>query len=142
MKKTFVFAWIGMFVLCAILGFIQTTSPILKIALTLICLIFFLPGALLLYNAITEKDEKTIRIIRWISLGSLILTTIALLVNIVCGVMYAAAAAPAQAVTTSYSFLVIVSSPMYCGKFKALSLFLWAALFISTFMKRSADHKK
>lgn len=142
MKKNLIIAWAGLFALCAALGFMQTTSPIINIALTIICLLFFLPGTLLLYNAITEKDEKAIRIIRWISLGSLLITTVALIINIVCGVLYAAGIAAPQAVTVSYTVLVIVSSPMHCGKFKALSLFLWACLFLSTFMKKAPTTKK
>lgn len=142
MRKTLIFAWAGMFVLCAALGFIQPTSPIINIALTIICVVFFIPATLLLYNAIAEDDQKTVRVIRWISLGSLLATTVALVINIVCGVLYAAGIAAPQSVTISYTIMVIVSSPMCCGTFKALSLFLWACLLFSTLLKKDSIFKK
>lgn len=135
MKRILWPAWAAMLILCAVLGTIQTAAGIVKIALSLISLACFVPGALLLYNGLAENDRRTVRIIRWICLASLLLTTVFLIVFILC----AAVVTQPLLVNICYYILLFVSSPLFCGKqIWYIVLFLWACLFFSTFFKRTA----
>ena len=54
--KLFV-AWGVMYVICAILGFINTDNGLLQAIFALVSMGFFLPGGVLLYEAVGEKDS-------------------------------------------------------------------------------------
>jgi len=138
MNKILSFSWGGMFALCAWLGTVQTDNLFARIALSLIAVLFFVPGALLLYNGITEKNRKLVLTIRWICVASLVLTTAVLIFDIV-----AALVMPAPVFIVSHFALIVVSSPLYCLRFsKWASLFLWACLLFATFFKKDPPQKK
>ena len=124
-----------MFVLCAWLGSAQTASPMAKVALTLIAILFFVPPALLLYNGIQGKNRKLILWIRGICLGCLILTPLFFCLFLVS----------INAPGLSYLFFLLLnifSAPLFCGKSVwLLILFLWAALLFATFLKPQTPPK-
>lgn len=122
--------WLGAYVLCVALGFVQTTNGFLKAIFALISIGFFVPGGVLLYNGILEKNRKLVLRIRYISLASLVLTVLTLIGNVLT--------LPAsQAVgDRMYGLLVFVSAPMIASQFWAFSLFLWACLLMSSFYKK------
>ena len=123
MKKSHLYAlWGGMFILCAGLGFIPEPEGGVKIALLLVSLCFFLPPALLLYRARNTQDLQTLRLIRDLSGLSLLVTLALLILN------FLTAASGAFLGMLLHYVLVIVSSPMICSGYWALSLFLWACL--------------
>lgn len=97
------------------------------IILTLISFIFFIPGILLLYKGITEKDRKILKTVRIVSLISLLLTLSLIVLNIL---LVFAGETVGQ---TLNDILILVSAPMFCCFLKGLSPFLWACLFISSF---------
>ena len=114
--------WAVLFIICACLGFVDGATGFGKVLLVLSSLIFFLPGALLLYWG----QRKQVRIISLCSLGA----TLALLVANFFSVL-----ASETVGDVLYSILVIVSSPMVCSQYWVLSMFLWACLLMSTFLK-------
>lgn len=121
-KTTWYTLWGGFFILCAGLGFIPEPAGVLKGLLIVFSIAFFLPPAVLLYNAAKEKDRMTITLIRNLSLASLLLTIAAIVAN------FLSLMAPQALGNILYVILIIVSSPMMCAQYWVLSLFLWACL--------------
>lgn len=118
--------WGILFILSAALGFIPEPQGLIKALLVLLGVGFFIPGALLLYYAVKEQDMATMRCVRTISLISLCATFLLLLANFYSFFLTEAAG------DYLYGLLVIVSAPMMCGQFWALSLFLWGCLLMSS----------
>lgn len=125
MKKHYLFAlWGGLFALCAALGFIPAPSGALAVVMTLLSVAFFVPGGLLLYLAGQSGDRATAQLIRNLSAASLVLTVILILAN------FLTIRSSDVLGNILHSILIIVSSPMICSRYWALSLFLWACLMI------------
>ena len=125
MKKSHLFAlWGGLFVLCAALGFISNPGTALNILLTLLSVAFFLPGALLLRLSKETGNREIALLVRNLSAASLILTAVLLIAN------FLSALAPKLLGDILHSMLIVVSSPMICSGYWALSMFLWACLMI------------
>ena len=85
-------------------------------------LAFFVPPAMLLYRAVPREDWQTIRRIRNLSILSLGSTMTMLILN------FLSVGASAAVGNVLYWLLILVSAPMVCGQFWAVSLFLWACL--------------
>ena len=118
MSKKLLFAlWGGLFILCAGLGFIpgfsQNVSAGAQAVLTVLAVAFFAPPACL-----------TLKLVRGISLLSLGLTLLALVLNVL------SAMGTVTMGNVLFAVLIVVSSPMVCSGYWALSLFLWACLLI------------
>ena len=127
MKKEYLFAlWGGLFVLCAALGFIPAPGKALQILMTLLAISFFVPGALLLWLSAKTGDRDTALLIRNLAAASLILTAILIIAN------FFSALGSALVGNILYNILIVVSSPMVCSGYWALSLFLWACLMIAS----------
>lgn len=125
MKKQYLFAlWGGLFVLCAALGFIPAPGSALKILMLLLSLVFFVPAGLLLQLCSKTGDRNTALLIRNLAAASLILTAVLIMAN------FFSALGSALLGNILHSILIIVSSPMVCSGYWALSLFLWACLMI------------
>lgn len=124
-KKTLYVLWAGMYILCAGLGFIPEPQGAGRVVLTLLSLLFFVPPALLLRLAVQTKDKTTLLLIRNLSALSLGLT----LLLIVLGI--ATAMGSVWLGNFLHAVLVIVSAPMICSGFWALSMFLWAFLMMA-----------
>ena len=128
--------WIGMYILCCVLGFVTPTDSISRVLMLVLAVAFFIPPALLLYRAKKEKDEKDLQLVRRISLISLGITTIALVAN------FLSVLASTQAVGTVLHYvLALVSVPMLCSQNWVVSLFLWACLLFSSLKKRRRKAK-
>ena len=125
MKKQYLFAlWGGLFALCAALGFIPTPGNGLKILMMLLAVAFFVPAGLLLRQSAQTGDRHTAALIRNLAIASLALTVIFLVAN------FLSALGSATLGNFLYSVLIVVSTPMICGRYWVLSLFLWACLMI------------
>jgi hypothetical protein len=126
MKKQYLFGlWGGLFTLCAALGFISNPGKALQILMTLLSVAFFVPGGLLLWLSAKSGDRDIALLIRNLSAASLILTAILIIFN------FFSALGSALLGNILHSILIVVSSPMVCSGYWALSLFLWACLMIS-----------
>ena len=129
-------AWGLLYILCVPFSYINDPEPAQSVALLLLGLIFFLPGVLLLIDALRSKDKRTLLILRWISGLSLALTLCFLVGNV-----FSALGSDALG-ETMYGFLVLVSVPMLCCRQWALSLLLWALLFFATIVKPPKSAQK
>ena len=123
-KSTLYILWAGLFIICAGLGFIPDPSVSGRILMTMLSVAFFVPPAVLLYRAKAEKDVFTLQLIRNLSALSLVLTAVLLVVNV------ASAFRSVLWGNIVHRVLAIVSSPMVCSGYWALSLFLWACLLV------------
>ena len=121
--------WVFFYFVCGILGLMEPKTSLQALAMTGVSLLFFLPPALLLADAIKRKNEKTLKRLRFLSILSLGLTLIGFIVNI--GAIHASE----QTGLALYRILNFLSVPMICSRHYVLSLFLWAALLFSTFSK-------
>ena len=125
MRKTgLLAAWGGLFVICAGLGFLPEPQGALRGLLIALAVVFFLPGALLLWQGRRQKDDDAIRLVRNLSALSLGLTLALLVANV------ASVLAPETVGDLLHGVLGVVSVPMFCGQVWVMSLFLWACLLI------------
>ena len=123
-NKDLYFAWGFFYILCAILGFIQEPSEILRALLFLLSVAFFVPGIWLLVRYQQAGDLQGLKIIRNLSIAALILDVVLLLVNILSYELSRAAG------DVLYGVLTILASPMVCSQFWVMPLFLWAVLLL------------
>ena len=132
MKEKVLYAlWGGLYILCVGLGTVQDASGFGKLLLVLTGLIFFLPGAALLYHGAKTNNLKILLRVRIVAIVSLSLTLILLVAN------FLSLAAPRETGKVLYDLLVLGSAPMLCCQYWALSLFLWACLlFASIVLKK------
>ena len=126
-KKLLYALWGSLFILCAGLGFIQEPEGKLQLLLTTVSLLFFIPPALLLWDAGKQQDLHTLKLVRNLSALSLGLTLVLLILNFLM-----AMSSEFWGQVLHY-ILVIVSSPMICSGHWVLSLFLWACLLTASF---------
>lgn len=128
-QKNLWIVWLCLYVICLIAGFIPNPTGFGKVLLMLLSAGFFVPGGLLLYDAHRRQDKKALMSIRLISLGSLALTVVLFIVNLLSVFVSDVAG------TVLHVFLNVVSVPMFAMQYWLLSLFLWSCLFIGTFLK-------
>lgn len=127
MKKSALFVlWGGLFGLCAALGFVPEPEGGWKWLMVIAGILFFVPGWLLFFTACREGDRPTLALLRNLSAASLAVTVILLIINFL-SVFFSEVLG-----SILYSILVIVSTPMICTQYWALSLFLWACLMIAS----------
>ena len=129
-NKSLLAIWGIFYIICAGLGFIPEPEGTVRIFLTAISILFFVPPAILLFDAFSAGDEKTIRLIRLLSTLSLALTLVLLTAN------FLAALGASWLGTLLHILLVIGTAPMLCSNYWVLSLFLWAVLLVASCQKR------
>ena len=127
--KSLSILWTALYLLCTLLGFIPNPVGFLKILMLIFALAFFIPGGILVYDALQQRNKKVLRGIRILSAGSLGLTLAVLVANFL-GVLASEAIG-----SFLYVLLVLVSTPMVCSGYWVVSLFLWACLLMATFLK-------
>ena len=127
MKNTTLFGiWGGMYALCAGLGLISAPAGAGKAALVILAVLFFLPPAALIVRASHQKDQRLLKLIRNLAGLWLALTTLLLVAN------FLSLAATQWVGELLYYLLVIVSSPMVCGQYWVMGLFLWACVLFAS----------
>lgn len=129
-NKSLLAIWGIFYIICAGLGFIPEPEGAVRIFLTVISVLFFVPPAILLFDAFSAGDRKTIRLIRLLSALSLALTLVLLTAN------FLAALGSSWLGTLLHILLVIGTAPMLCSNYWVLSLFLWAVLLVASCQKR------
>lgn len=124
MNKTFWYGiWAILFAACAVLGLVSQVGNTLRVLMVLLALAFFVPPTVLMAQAISSGDRKTLRRIRNLSALSLLATLVLMVVNIA-----AALRVSEKLGQVLHVLLVLVSSPMNCMGNGLVSLFLWACL--------------
>ena len=130
MKSRFLYVlWGVLFILCAGLGFIPEPAGGLKLLLTAVSIVFFLPPALLVYKGRKENDRRTLTLVRNLSIASLGLTAALIIAN------FLTVFRSALLGDILHGLLVVVSSPMICSGHWAMSLFFWACLLVASWIK-------
>ena len=122
-------AWVVLFIICAVLGFIQPEEGPAQNVLTVLSVFFFLPPAILLWRSRKEDPKGNRKLIRNLSLLSLGLTLAVLVISVVTF------AAPEALGFFLHGVLGVVSTPMLCSGNWALSLFCWACLLMVSLKK-------
>lgn len=127
MKSQFLYAlWGALFILCAGLGFIPEPAGVLRVLLTGLSILFFLPPAVLVWKGRREKDRMALSLVRNLSIASLSLSVLLIIAN------FLTVFRSELLGDILHGVLVVVSSPMICSGHWAMSLFFWACLLISS----------
>ena len=127
MKSQFLYAlWGALFILCAGLGFIPEPAGVLRVLLTGLSILFFLPPAVLVWKGWREKDRMALSLVRNLSIASLSLSVLLIIAN------FLTVFRSELLGDILHGVLVVVSSPMICSGHWAMSLFFWACLLISS----------
>ena len=125
-NKTLYILWAVLFGLCAGLGFFREVVTGGQWRMTALSVLFFAPPGALLWRARKKKDEHTRLLIRDLSGASLGLTLVLLVANLM------AALGSEWLGNFLDALLTVLSAPMKASGYWALSLFLWAVLFIAS----------
>ncbi len=126
--------WAGMYVLCAVLGFLPPQEGANQALLVIMALLFFLPPALVIYRSWLDKDKKLLRLLRLIALVVLIATVTVLVINLLSVALILVMPESAALIVGDmlYYLLILVSNPMICGQYWGIGLIGWAALLWSS----------
>lgn len=128
-RSLWIFWGVAYFV-CLGLGMIPEPEEGVRVLLTAASLVFFLPPGVMVYRAHKSGDGKTLKNLRLLAVLSLGLTMVMLIGNIL------AAFGSEGLGNLMHVFLALVSVPMLCSNYWALSLFLWAVLLFASMQKR------
>ena len=128
-NKTLYILWAILFALCALLGFFRETVTEGKWLMTLLSVVFFGPPAALLWRARENKDEHSRLLIRNLAGASLGLTLVLLVAN------FLSVMGSPWLGTVLDALLTILTTPMVVSGYWALSIFLWAFLFLAAVKK-------
>ena len=127
MKKRILYCLWGLFyIMCWLLGNITEPTASQSAALTVLSLVFFLPGLVLLVDAMRSGDKKNLFVLRLVSVLSLGLTLVLFIANIL------AVNASETLGNVLNQVLNFVSVPMFCSQHYVLSMFLWGCLLFAT----------
>ena len=129
-QKTVYPVWGIIYILCVLLGFVSQRNTAINVAFAIVSVLFFVPGVVLLVDAYKQADKKALLRLRYISLGSLVLTLVFLMAS------FASASSGSVVLgNVLHYILAVVSAPMLCSGIWALTIFLWACLFLASFPK-------
>ena len=128
-NKTLYILWAALFALCALLGFFRETVTEGRWLMTALSVLFFLPPGALLWRSRKTGDDRTRLLIRDLAGASLGLTLALLVAN------FLSVLGSSWLGTVLNVFLNILTTPMVASGYWALSIFLWAFLFISALKK-------
>lgn len=126
-------AWGCMYVLCTVCGFLPVASSALSGLFLLFSIGFFIPGGMLLFNALKTGDRRTVKTLRLLSILSLALTILMIILN------FATARDSATVGEVMYWILIVVSTPMICSQVWILGLFGWACLLMGSIINIKKD---
>ena len=121
-NKHLYIAWGVLYIVTAALGFIPEVDSPAATGMTVLSVLFFVPGFVLLYR----NEKKPVLIL---SIVSLALTVLCLILNVWSVGM------TEDMGDFLYWLLCLVSAPMFCSRFWVLSLFGWACLLMGSFME-------
>ena len=125
-KKTLYIIWAVLFAVCAGLGFIREPGEGMKALMFCATAAFFVTPAWLLWKG----NRQDAYMVRNLSLASLVVTAMMLIVNLL------SVQSRLLVGDVLYAIMAVVSVPMLCSRFWALSLFCWACLLSASFMKK------
>ena len=122
--------WGGLFALTAVLGLVFPGAEGFGRVLLLVCTAgFFLPPWLILAKARDAGNKSHVRLIRYLALGSLVLTMVLFCAGIL-SVRFGEALG-----NVVHVLMTIICAPLMCGNYYVLPMFLWATLMVGSFQK-------
>ncbi len=121
-NSTLYIIWAALYVACAGLGVFNAPDWLGVLG----CIGFFVPPAVILWQAGQKKDRKNLLTVRNLALAWLGVTLVLLILNILSVAMTEIAG------TVLYYLMVVLCSPMVCGQIWIISLFLWACLLMAS----------
>ncbi len=125
-KKSLYVGWFALYLVCTVLGSVEPGNGLAKAVRVLLAISFFIPPALLLYDGLHRQDRQQVLLLQLVSSLSLGLTFGMMIVNFLSAPL-------SQGVgDLVYAVLLVVSTPMGCSQFWALSLFAWACILMTT----------
>lgn len=124
--------WIALFVLTAILGllFPGAESAAGRFFLAGISVVFFIPPWLILVKARGEGSAHHVRIVRYLSIASLLLTMLLLCAGIL-SVRWGE-----RAGDVIHILMTVICAPLVCSNYYALPMFGWALLLTGSFGRK------
>ncbi len=126
-EKLLYIGWLCMYILCAGLGTITERTVPADVALTMLGVMCFLPGAALVADGLRAGNKKQLLRVRIVCVCSLALTLVMIVLNILC------VGAGEEVGVILNDLLAILSAPMFCFYWRGISVFLWAFLLVSSF---------
>lgn len=121
--------WAGMYLLCAVLGFLPAPQGLVYWLLFFISMLFFVPPVWILVQAIRQKKRRQVKAVLVISILWLSLTLFLLIVNFMT-------VASSQAVGTAmYYLLTALSSPMICSQVWVMPMFAFGCLLTASWQQ-------
>ena len=124
MSNTVLYAlWGVLYALCAGLGFVSAPGKGLQFLMTLLTVAFFIPPMVLSYRSAKTGNRRTLLLVRNLALAWLVAASVLLVCN------FLSVLSTERLGNFLYGLLIIVASPMVCGGYWALTIFLWAWLF-------------
>ena len=125
-NRKMVILWIVLYVTCVALS--AFVDP--GVLSGFIGVMFFVPPTVLLVRGIENRDRKLIRTLRYLSVASLVLTTLSL-----GGVILTSRSSVFLQKLTEVA-LMLLGAPLLCFRAIVVSIFLWAVLLFSTFIRK------
>ena len=123
--------WGGLFALTALLGLVFPGATGFGRVLLLICTVgFFLPPWLILTKAKDAGDKRNLRLVRYLALGSLVMTMVLFCAGIL-SVRFGEGLG-----NVVHVLMTIICAPLMCGNYYVLPMFLWATLLVGSFQNR------
>ena len=120
--------WAGMYLLCAVLGFLPPQEGGNRVLLVILALLFFAPPGWVLWLSLHSDDLQTIKRLLLLSAVSLGSTMVLIVLN------FLSVLGPDWLGDFLYFLLIALSAPMLCGQYWVLSLTLWAILLWSSLL--------
>ena len=120
--------WAGMYLLCAVLGFLPPQEGGNRVLLVILALLFFAPLGWVLWLSLHSGDLQTIKRLLLLSAVSLGSTMVLIVLN------FLSVLGPDWLGDFLYFLLIALSAPMLCGQYWVLSLTLWAILLWSSLL--------
>ena len=120
--------WIGMFILCGVLGFLPDTQGATEVLMMTLAVLFFAAPGYLVWLSWKRGDRGQLRLVRNVSILSLGCTFVLIVANLF------SVLGPTWLGDALYYALTVVSTPMLCGQRWVVSLSLWAVLLWSSLL--------
>lgn len=114
--------WAGMYLLCAALGFLPEPEGAVYWLLFGIGMMFFIPPAVILCQAIRTENRKQVKAVMWISISWLSVMLMMLVAN------FLSIGATEAVGTALYYMLVVMASPMVCSQIWVAPMFAFGCL--------------
>ncbi len=114
--------WAGMFIVCAVLGFVSQPDTASSIIMKILGLLFFLPPALLLAESWKTRCVSELKRLRLVAILSLSVSFVLMIAN------FLSVLGPEWLGDVLYWTLAVVGTPMACLQGPVVSLLAWAVL--------------